>query len=154
MAYYKKGYGSRGRRDWDYDTKKNDPKYELVVLPVESEEGRTGEIVIKTKVVGVTYEGRQSVIENMSEFEELDLVRNRNNEKDKNAIAVFYEDDQIGFLCRELAEKLAPLMDDGNEFSCVVSEITGGDNGFSYGVNIEIRQEGDTDENLFLHRFF
>ena len=67
MAYYKKGYGSRGRRDWDYDTKKNDPKYELVVLPVEGEEGRTGEIVIKTKVVGVTYEGRQSVIENMSE---------------------------------------------------------------------------------------
>ena len=154
MAYYRKGYGSRRRRDWDYDTKKNDPKYELVVLPVEGEEDRTGEIVIKTKVVGVTYEGRQSVIANMSEFDELDLVRNRNNARDKNAIAVFYEDDQIGFLCRELAEKLAPLMDEGKEFSCEVSEITGGENGLSYGVNIEIRQEGDTDENLFLHHFF
>lgn len=154
MAYYRKGYGSRRRRDWDYDTKKNDPKYEVVVLPVEGEEDRTGEIVIKTKVVGVTYEGRQSVIANMSEFDELDLVRNRNNGRDKNAIAVFYEDDQIGFLCKELAEKLAPLMDEGKEFSCEVSEITGGKNGLSYGVNIEIRQEGDTDENLFLHRFF
>ena len=154
MAYYRKGYGSRRRRDWDYDTKKNDPKYELVVLPVEDEEDRTGEIVIKTKVVGVTYEGRQSVIATMSDFDDLDLVRNRNNERDKNAIAVFYEDDQIGFLCRELAEKLAPLMDEGNEVSCEVSEITGGENGLSYGVNIEIRQEGDTDENLFLHHFF
>ena len=154
MAYYRKGYGSRRRRDWDYDTKKNDPKYEVVVLPVKGEEDRTGEIVIKTKVVGVTYEGRQSVIANMSEFDELDLVRNRNNGRDKNAIAVFYEDDQIGFLCRELAEKLAPLMDDGNEFSCEVSEITGGGSGLSYGVNIEIRQVGDTDENLFLHHFF
>lgn len=141
MAYYRKEY-------------RPEKKYELVVLPVKGEEDRTGEIVIKTKVVGVTYEGRQSVIANMSEFDELDLVRNRNNEKDENAIAVFYEDDQIGFLCKELAEKLAPLMDEGKEFSCEVSEITGGKNGLSYGVNIEIRQEGDTDENLFLHRFF
>lgn len=141
MAYYRKEY-------------RPEKKYELVVLPVEGEEGRTGEIVIKTKVVGVTYEGRQSVIAAMSEFDELDLVRNRNNERDKNAIAVFYEDDQIGFLCRELAEKLAPLMDEGKEFSCEVSEITGGGSGLSYGVNIEIRQVGDTDENLFLHHFF
>lgn len=154
MAYYRNRYGSGRRRNWDRDYRKDDPKFEVVVLPVEGEEGRTGEIVIKTKVVGVTYEGRQSVIAAMSEFDELDLVRNRNNERDKNAIAVFYEDDQIGFLCRELAEKLAPLMDDGNEFSCEVSEITGGGSGLSYGVNIEIRQVGDTDENLFLHHFF
>lgn len=154
MAYYRNRYGSGRHRNWDRDYRKDAPKYEVVVLPVVGEQGRTGEIVIKTKVVGVTYEGRQSVIANMSEFDELELIRNRNNGRDKNAIAVFYEDDQIGFLCRELAEKLAPLMDEGKEFSCEVSEITGGKNGLSYGVNIEIRQEGDTDENLFLHRFF
>ncbi len=154
MAYYRNRYGTRRRRDWDRDCRKDDPKFEVVVLPVEGEEGRTGEIVIRTKVVGVTYEGRQSVIATMSEFDELELIRNRNNERDENAIAVFYEDDQIGFLCRELAEKLAPLMDEGNEFSCEVSEITGGENGLSYGVKIEIKQSGDFDETLFLHRFF
>lgn len=154
MAYYRNRYGSGRHRNWDRDYRKDAPKYEVVVLPVVGEQGRTGEIVIKTKVVGVTYEGRQSVIATMSESDKLDLLRNRNNEKDENAIAVFYGDEQIGFLCRELAEKLAPLMDDGNEFSCEVSEITGGENCLSYGVNIEIKQSGDFDETLFLHHFF
>jgi len=154
MSYYGNRYDSGKIRGGYRKAWKAGRRYEVVVLPVEGKEGRTGEIVVKTKVVGVTYEGRQDIIEDLSEGDVLELIRNRNNAHDENAIAVFYHSDQIGFLCRELAARLAPLMDEGNEFCAVVSEITGGENGIGYGVNIEIRQEEDTDETLFLHRFF
>ena len=136
----------------DYGQEK--PKYEVVVLPSKGDNKSSGEIVIRTRVVGVTFEGRQRIAGMLDEHDELELVRNRNNKYDENAIAVFYLDDQVGFLCRELAEKLAPLMDEGREFSCVVTEITEGKRGFSYGVNVEIRQFGEVDELLFLRRFF
>ncbi len=104
------------------------------------------EIVILTKVVGVMFEGRQDIVKNISKGDELELVRNRNNEHDKNAIAVFFKDDQAGFLCRELAEKMAPLMDKGDEFLCRVSDVLKNNDGSSYSVLVEIRRTGNIDD--------
>lgn len=106
------------------------------------------EVVIQTKIVGVTYEGRQEKVKRVPIESELELVRNRHNMHDKNAVAVFYKDDQLGFLCRELAAKLAPLMDDGKDFSCVVTERTGGSGGHSYGLVVEIRKIGSIEDIL------
>lgn len=104
---------------------------------------RKSDMVIRTKVVGVTYEGRQDIVRKCRPGDRLELIRNRNNEHDKNAVAVFFGDDQAGFLCRELAEKIAPLLDNEREFFCVVAETTGGEE-LSSGLRIDIRQKGGT----------
>ena len=111
------------------------------ILKVLREMGliRKSDMIIRTKVVGVTYEGRQDVVSKCRPGDRLELIRNRNNEHDKNAVAVFLGDDQAGFLCRELAEKIAPLLDNDREFFCVVAETTGGED-LTSGLRIDIKQ--------------
>jgi len=99
-----------------------------------------------TKVVGVTHENeygesRQEIIrERLYEYDSLDLRREPDNEYDNNAIAVYTDTgEQIGYLSSEVAEELAPLMDDGWEVKAVVKDITG-DEGKISGVNIEIEK--------------
>lgn len=92
-----------------------------------------------TKVVGVTAGQRQSVIKNnIMRGASLTLRRDRYNTYDSNAIGVYYSGNQIGFIKRELAAKMAPEMDAGRtDYKCVVSSITGGGS-YNVGVNIEI----------------
>ena len=102
------------------------------------------DVIIWTKVAGVSYEGRQEFLKKCQPGDKLELIRNRNNEYDKNAIAVFHEDNQLGFLCTELAEKLAPLFDNGREFSCEVLALIGEEE--KSGLRISIKQEGGRDD--------
>lgn len=84
---------------------------------------------IDTLVVGVTFENddggsRQEIIEMLSEGDELVLEREFDNGYDENAIAVFDEFyAQIGYINKELASELAPLMDAGQRVKGSVSEI-------------------------------
>lgn len=107
-----------------------------------------------TKIVGVTFEGRQEVIKSKcKEGIELELRREPDNKYDKNAVAVCvsYDDDidgtsgkeQIGYLNKDLAAEIAPLMDSGIGYKCVIENITGGSNDMSYGVNVMIVKESD-----------
>ena len=116
-----------------------------------------------TKVVGVTFENRQSALASLEAGVELSLVRRPSNEYDPNAIAVELKDGtQLGFLNRHLARRIAPVMDEGIEYDAAVSAVTGGpaqdrehqdtripgplgvrDPGVidrSYGVNIVVRR--------------
>lgn len=116
-----------------------------------------------TKVVGVTFENRQSVLSTLEAGVELSLVREPNNEYDSNAISVRLQNGiQLGFLNRHLARRIAPVMDEGVEYDAAVSSVTGGpaenrehqdtripgplgvrDPGVvdrSYGVNIVVRR--------------
>ena len=90
-----------------------------------------------SKVVGVTFENRQFYVKQCYKGQKLDLVRDRFNIYDKNAIAVYAGNNMIGFLSRELAEKLAPQMDKGISYICYVEEVMGGGNK-NYGVNIKL----------------
>ena len=48
---------------------------------------------------------------------------------------------QLGSLKRDLAEKLAPLIDaDGRRYTAEVTAVTGGGNGRSFGVNIRVKR--------------
>lgn len=118
-----------------------------------------------TKVVGVTFENRQSALTQLETGTELQLLRQRDNEFDENAIAVALQDGtQLGFLNRALAARLAPVMDAGEPYSAAVSAVTGGPVGEataeqdlrvpgplgvrdpgvvdrSYGVNILVRRD-------------
>lgn len=90
-----------------------------------------------TKVVGVTFENRQNYVRQCYTGQQLELVRDKLNPYDKNAIAIYSGNNQVGFLSKEIAAQLAPQMDNGMRFICEVAQVTGG-SGKIYGWNIKI----------------
>ena len=88
-----------------------------------------------SKIAGVTFNGRQAVVQKLRTGERLSLIRERANPHDRNAIAVYSRAQQVGYIKRELAAKLAPKIDQGAEYRCTVAAVTGG-NSHNYGVNI------------------
>jgi single-stranded-DNA-specific exonuclease len=96
-----------------------------------------------TKIVGVTFEGRQSVIAGLAAGDRIELQRRPENPFDANAIAVCYGDLQLGFLRREIALRIAPKIDSGVRYTAVVTDVTGGGEGKSVGTNIRVRRMRD-----------
>ena len=93
-----------------------------------------------TKVVGVTFEGRQRYVRQTSEGDRLTLERDKYNEFDYNAVKVINSSgNTIGFISKELAEKMAPQMDSGIMYTATVSAITGLETGENLGVNILVK---------------
>lgn len=93
---------------------------------------------IHSKVVGVTVGDRQELIRKYCyPNKELTLKREPYNEYDKNAISVYVNSNQLGYIKKELAQDLAPRMDRGEEFKVSISNVTGGDS-YNYGINITI----------------
>lgn len=94
-----------------------------------------------TKVVGVTFEGRQRYVRQTREGERLKLERDRYNEYDRNAIKVINSSgNTLGFISKELASDMAPQMDRGIIYTATVSNITGLNPGENMGVNILVKQ--------------
>ncbi len=90
-----------------------------------------------TKLAGVTFEGRQEVLERLEPGAPLRLVRQPENEYDANACALFDpRGEQVGFLNRRLAAVLAPAIDAGVTYDVEVTDVTGGEAGRSLGVNV------------------
>src|SRR5438477_1016944 len=94
-----------------------------------------------TKIVGVSFEGRQDVAAGLVPGLELHLERQPQNPVDSNAIAVRYGALQLGFLRKQIAKHLAPLIDAGISYSARVEHVTGGRDGKNYGVNIRVSRE-------------
>ncbi len=96
-----------------------------------------------TKLAGVTFEGRQEVVARLQPGAPLRLERQPDNEYDPNACALYDPfGDQVGFLNRRLAAELAPLLDSGVEYDVEVTDITGGTEGESLGVNVCVERRG------------
>ena len=94
---------------------------------------------IVAKIVGVTYDNRQSVIGKLQVGEEVCLIRDPQNQFDRNAIQVVnLHGQQCGFLSRDLAAKLADPFDRfGGPVKAIVLSLTGGFYPGSYlGANI------------------
>ena len=93
-----------------------------------------------TKLAGVTFDGRQQIIDKLKPNSALHLKREPDNEHDSNAIRVLTAAGiDLGFLNKKLAKQLAPLMDAGTQFTCQVTDVTGG-SGKNRGVNILIQK--------------
>jgi single-stranded-DNA-specific exonuclease len=108
-----------------------------------------------TKLAGVTFEGRQEVLERVSAGTPLRLVRQPDNPYDPNACALFDpRGDQVGFFNRRLAATLAPSIDAGVEYDVEVTEVTGGEGDRSLGVNVLVsrRDAVVADEELAASR--
>lgn len=83
------------------------------------------------KVVGVSHEGRQSILAKMAGDEDVMLVAEPENPFDSHAIAVHALIDNdtyqhIGYIKRELASELGGLMANGQRVECRIKAITGG----------------------------
>jgi single-stranded-DNA-specific exonuclease len=92
-----------------------------------------------TKVVGVSFEGRQDVAAGLREGQSLELVRQPENPVDPNAVAVRYGALPIGFLKKDIAKRLAPNIDAGDRYTATVGSVTGG-GAKNVGVNIFVRR--------------
>ena len=103
---------------------------------------------IKTKLAGVTFDGRQSVCAKLFENVKLSLVREPENQYDKNAVAVIFEGQQCGYVPRELARILAEFIDSGLALEAVVTSLVGGGD-LSIGVNVRIQEtsNGNSETN-------
>jgi single-stranded-DNA-specific exonuclease len=93
-----------------------------------------------TKIMGVSFEGRQDLVAGLTAGEPLELVREPENPHDASAIQVRYGALQLGFLRREIAKRLAPNFDAGERYTAEVASVTGGGNK-NVGVNIFVRRE-------------
>ena len=85
--------------------------------------------ILNTRVAGVTFEGRQALIAQLSTNDPCRVVPEPTNAYDKNALAVHVAHNgavwHIGFVPREIAAEIAPFLE-GEAVMCHIAEITGG----------------------------
>ena len=82
---------------------------------------------IRTQVVGVQFENRRFEASRIRLGEGLKLRRDYDNPVDPNAIAVYSQTGQIGFLERTLAQRIAPDIDAGTAFEVKAVEVKNND---------------------------
>ena len=94
-----------------------------------------------SKLVGVTFEGRQDVIKSLRGKEPLRVRREKDNKYDPRAVAVdVYKDDEwipIGYIAKDKNKDISETLDAGNTVYISIGDITGGGDR-SYGVNISL----------------
>lgn len=108
---------------------------------------------VKTKIKGVTYRGAQKIIRAKCRAgDALALVREPDNPVDLNAVQIrrilcdhdgekHVTAEQLGYVSRELAEELAPMLDQGSYAFAKITTLTGSlepNRRRNVGVNIEI----------------
>jgi HIRAN domain/PD-(D/E)XK nuclease superfamily len=102
----------------------------------------TNEVSYHSKLVGVTFEGRQAVISTLKGDEQLRVRREPDNEYDKRAVAVdVLINNQwlpVGYIAKDKNEEIAKAVDAGNNVVITMGGITGGGSK-SFGMNISLR---------------
>lgn len=64
-------------------------------------------------------------LKSLSEGDELDVVRDVENKYDSNAVALYHSGLHLGFVAKETAEELAPLLDEGYQFTATIHSWLG-----------------------------
>lgn len=97
-----------------------------------------------SKIVGVSFEGRQDIIAQMTDKSQLRVRREPDNKFDPKAVAVDTllgeEWRPIGYIAKDKNSDIAAALDAGNDVEVKLADITGGGDK-SYGVNIELEYE-------------
>lgn len=78
------------------------------------------------KVVGESFNNRQSIIDQLNEGEEVKFIREPDNPYDEFAILVMTEKGDIGYIPKEHAPRMADHMDDGFEYQAQIYSVHGG----------------------------
>jgi hypothetical protein len=82
---------------------------------------------LQTQVAGVNYENRLFAALIVKVGDALDLRRDYDNPVDPHAIAVYHRAGQLGFLPKNLAQRLAPELDSGEAIRARVVGVAQGD---------------------------
>ena len=102
---------------------------------------------IQTRAAGVTHGDRQTLLNHLTRYKPEDIAvtlrREQNNSHDRNAIQIVAAvrgkgAAVIGYINRELAAALAPLLDKGAAVTSRFNAILGGDRGYNYGLALEL----------------
>ena len=103
---------------------------------------------IETKTAGVTHGNRQKLLARLSRYAPEDITiqlqRESGNTYDSNAVQIIAAvsgkgSAVMGYLNRQLAAAIAPLLDKGKEIRSTFKAITGGaDYRLAYGLNVEL----------------
>lgn len=106
---------------------------------------------IIAKLAGVTFEGRQDILAQMTEKTPVRLERDRRNEYDFHAVRVLAELEgtweQAGFIPRTMSGLIAKSLDKGISLLATVHKVTGGmvsdytGERLNYGLEINISPE-------------
>lgn len=94
-----------------------------------------------TRVAGVTYDGRQRILVNLLKRQEeygplpVELVREPSNPYDPNAVMVFLDSVQVGYIPAGIASDMAPLMDDGYGYRVKAGRVF--KDGLRYSVGLK-----------------
>jgi len=101
---------------------------------------------IELKVVGVTFDNengtsRQEILRSMSKNSPIVLKREPFNRYDSNAVAVLYVDQQVGYIGKEYAKIMAPMMDKGTQFTAKISKLDSYDG--KHYLHILVSEGGD-----------
>lgn len=92
-----------------------------------------------TKIVGVSYENRQSMLASLGEKSRLELKREPDNPVDFYAIQVVSGNQVLGYLKKGLAKHLAPLIDNGSLYAISEWQKTGGEEK-NFGINLRLER--------------
>lgn len=99
----------------------------------------------RSKIMGITFDKRMDFVKQLKQGEQIFLVREKDNQYDKNAVRVQNKaGEHLGYLKKELSEVFAPRMDSGGfDYECFVKEVTGGDEKgkMNIGINIIILEK-------------
>lgn len=97
------------------------------------------EIPNEINLAGVSWDNRQNIVNEIVPETKLLLVRDYQNQYDKNAIAVkLLNDIQIGWIPKRIAEIMAPEIDAGVVWEAEVKSILGNDETHYKGVLIKL----------------
>lgn len=105
--------------------------------------------VIKSSLVGVTFNNRQERVKLLQKEQQLFFIHEKDNIYDANSILLFLRADDlssdVGHLRRELAADFVKGMAEGKSYDIFVEGVTGGGDKKSYGVNIRIFEKSPGD---------
>lgn len=103
---------------------------------------------IRTNTAGVTYGRRQGLLDRLNKYSPEDITitleRENGNAYDPNAVQIVAAvrgkgSAVMGYVGRELAKVIAPLLDAGKKVTAAFEAITGGsDYKLNYGLNVAI----------------
>jgi len=77
------------------------------------------EVIVK----GTKFENRQKIADLVNPGDILEMRREPENPYDPNAVALLFRGEQVGYIPREIARQIAPLMDEGQKFTAIVKAI-------------------------------
>ncbi len=102
---------------------------------------------MEVKAAGVTHGNRQTLLERLTRYKldniTVTLRREQNNAHDCNAISIVAAvrnkgSAVIGYINRELAAALAPLLDKGTTIASRFNAVISGERGYNYGLALEL----------------